>query len=56
MMSPTPATMQRIDNNGQPEAELPRGMKADGYTGKDIARYLGVSRATLYGYFAESAG
>ncbi|MGO9381170.1 MAG: helix-turn-helix domain-containing protein [Mycobacterium sp.] len=23
-------------------------MKADGHTGKDIARYLGVSRATLY--------
>jgi DNA invertase Pin-like site-specific DNA recombinase len=23
-------------------------MKADGHTGKDIAKYLGVSRATLY--------
>ena len=27
-------------------------MKADGHTGKDIARYLGVSRATLYRYLA----
>ncbi len=31
-------------------------MKADGHTGKDIAKYLGVSRATLYRYLrAESA-
>jgi DNA invertase Pin-like site-specific DNA recombinase len=28
-------------------------MKADGHTGKDIARYLGVSRATLYRYLSE---
>ena len=27
-------------------------MKADGHTGKDIAKYLGVSRATLYRYLA----
>jgi DNA invertase Pin-like site-specific DNA recombinase len=27
-------------------------MKADGHTGKDIAKYLGVSRATLYRYFS----
>lgn len=25
---------------------------ADGHTGKDIAKYLGVSRATLYRYLA----
>ena len=31
-------------------------MKADGHTAKDIAKYLGVSRATLYRYLnAESA-
>jgi DNA invertase Pin-like site-specific DNA recombinase len=30
-----------------------RRMKADGHTGKDIARYLGVSRATLYRYLSE---
>jgi DNA invertase Pin-like site-specific DNA recombinase len=31
-------------------------MKADGHTAKDIARYLGVSRATLYRYLTvESA-
>jgi DNA invertase Pin-like site-specific DNA recombinase len=27
-----------------------RRMKTDGHTGKDIAKYLGVSRATLYRY------
>ena len=38
--------------------EIPRShrnskrMKADGHTGKDIANYLGVSRATLYRYVA----
>lgn len=32
-----------------------RRMKADGHTGKDIARYLGVSRATLYRYMAEES-
>jgi hypothetical protein len=26
-------------------------MRADGHTGKDIAKYLGVSRATLYRHF-----
>jgi len=30
-----------------------RRMKADGHTGKDIAKYLGVSRATLYRYLDE---
>jgi DNA invertase Pin-like site-specific DNA recombinase len=29
-------------------------MKADGHTGKDIAKYLRVSRATLYRYLAET--
>jgi DNA invertase Pin-like site-specific DNA recombinase len=28
-------------------------MKSDGHTGKDIAKYLGVSRATVYRYLAE---
>ena len=28
-------------------------MKSDGHTGKDIAKHLGVSRATLYRYLAE---
>jgi DNA invertase Pin-like site-specific DNA recombinase len=27
-------------------------MKADGHTAKDIAKFLGVSRATLYRYLA----
>jgi DNA invertase Pin-like site-specific DNA recombinase len=31
-------------------------MKADGHTGKDIAKYLGVSRATLYRYLGDSGG
>lgn len=30
-----------------------RRMKADGHTGKDIAKYLGISRATLYRYLGE---
>jgi predicted DNA-binding transcriptional regulator AlpA len=28
-------------------------MKADGHTGKDIAKYLGIRRATLYRYITE---
>lgn len=32
-----------------------RRMKADGHTGKDIAKYLGVSRATLYRYLDDVA-
>jgi DNA invertase Pin-like site-specific DNA recombinase len=30
-------------------------MKADGHTGKDIAKFLGVSRATLYRYLTEDS-
>ena len=30
-------------------------MKADGHTGKDIAKYFGVSHATRYRYLAEDA-
>lgn len=30
-----------------------RRMKRDGHTGRDVAKYLGVSRATLYRYLAE---
>jgi DNA invertase Pin-like site-specific DNA recombinase len=30
-------------------------MKIDGHTGNDIAKYLGVSRATLYRYLTEDA-
>jgi DNA invertase Pin-like site-specific DNA recombinase len=29
-------------------------MKADGHNGKDIAKYLGVSRATLYRYLSSA--
>ncbi len=32
-----------------------RRMKSDGHTGRDIAKYLGVSRATLYRYLADEA-
>jgi len=32
-----------------------RRMKADGHTGKDIAKYLGVSRATLYRCLADGS-
>ncbi len=30
-------------------------MKADGHTGRDIAKYLGVSRASLYRYLGEAS-
>jgi transposase len=30
-------------------------VKADGHTAKDIAKYLGVSRATRYRYLADEA-
>ena len=30
-------------------------MKLDGHTGKDIAKYLGVSRATVYRYLEDGA-
>jgi DNA invertase Pin-like site-specific DNA recombinase len=32
-----------------------RRMKTDGHTARDIAKYLGVSRATLYRYLKEAA-
>ncbi len=32
-----------------------RRMKADGHTARDIAKFLGVSRATLYRYLADEA-
>jgi DNA invertase Pin-like site-specific DNA recombinase len=32
-----------------------RRMKTDGHTARDIAKYLGVSRATLYRYLADEA-
>jgi DNA invertase Pin-like site-specific DNA recombinase len=32
-----------------------RRMKADGHTARDIAKYLGVSRATLYRYLTEDS-
>ena len=31
---------------------IAKRMKNDGHTGKDIAKYLGVSRATLYRYLS----
>jgi excisionase family DNA binding protein len=30
-------------------------MRADGHTVRDVAKYLGVSRATLYRYLADDA-
>ncbi len=32
-----------------------RRMKDDGHTARDIAKYLGVSRATLYRYLTDEA-
>jgi DNA invertase Pin-like site-specific DNA recombinase len=50
---PTPAGIQRINNTEHTTAA--KRMKAYGQTGKDIAKYLGVSRATLYRCLAEDA-
>jgi len=30
-------------------------MKADGHSAQDVAKYLGVSRATLYQYLTDEA-
>ena len=30
-------------------------MKADGHSARDVAKYLGVSRASLYRYLADEA-
>jgi DNA invertase Pin-like site-specific DNA recombinase len=48
---PTPATIQRIDDHEH--IATAKKMKAAGHTGKDIAKYLGVRRATLYRYLTE---
>jgi DNA invertase Pin-like site-specific DNA recombinase len=48
--SPKFARPKRVDD---PEhISTATGMKADGHIGRDIAKYLGVSRATLYRYLA----
>ncbi|MGZ6788607.1 MAG: helix-turn-helix domain-containing protein [Mycobacteriaceae bacterium] len=40
----------------QPSASATaRRMKADGHTKRDITKYLGVSRATLYRYLTEDS-
>lgn len=44
---------RKVQNSS--EVATARRMKADGHTARDIAKYLGVSRATLYRYFAEDA-
>ena len=49
----TPATIPRIDDTEHTASA--KRMKADGHTGKDIAKYLGVSRATVYRYLVEGA-
>ncbi len=40
--------------NGTMFGQPAKRMKAEGHTARDIARYLGVSRATLYRYLADS--
>jgi transposase len=49
--SPNSATIQRIDHTA-----TAKRMKADGHTGKGIAKNLGVSRATLYLYLGSAEG
>jgi transposase len=37
-----------------PRIATAKPMKGDGHTGTEIAKYLGVSRATLYRYLTDS--
>ena len=48
-----PGQRRKVDNTEH--VATAKRMKADGHTGKDIAKYLGVSRATLYRYLSEVA-
>ncbi|OBK45598.1 recombinase family protein [Mycobacterium kubicae] len=41
--------------DGAADIAVARRMKSDGHAAKDIARFLGVSRATLYRYLSDSA-
>lgn len=41
--------------NDQTHVATARRMKADGHMAKDIAKYLGVSRATLYRYLTDAS-
>ena len=45
---------RKVDDNDH--IATAKRMKADGHTGKDIAKFLGVSRATLYRYLVEEPG
>jgi DNA invertase Pin-like site-specific DNA recombinase len=38
---------RKVDDDDTEHIATAKRMKADGHTGKDIAKYLGVSRATL---------
>ena len=42
---------RKVDDAAQ--IAMARRMKADGHTGKDIAQFLGISRATLYRYLSD---
>jgi DNA invertase Pin-like site-specific DNA recombinase len=42
---------RKVDDSGH--IATAKRMKADGHTAKDVARFLGVSRATLYRYLVE---
>jgi DNA invertase Pin-like site-specific DNA recombinase len=42
---------RKVDNTDH--IATAKQMKADGHTGRDIAKYLGVSRATVYRVLAE---
>ena len=50
-MAPSSEGPRKVDDSEH--ITTAKRMKADGHTGKHIAKYLGVSRATLYRYFAE---
>ena len=45
-MAPNSGDLERVED--PVHIATAKRMKADGHTGKDIANYLGVSRATVY--------
>ena len=51
-LSRTPLQSYNVETEAEHIATAKR-MKADGHTAKAIAKYLGVSRATLYRYLSE---
>ena len=50
-----PVPLPGRERRGRKHFATAKPMKADGHTARDVAKYLGVSRATLYRYLADEA-